>query len=215
MKRASRALAVAVTTAALALTGQAVQAAASAKPHSTGAHAQGGHAKSAPADGDVRKVLRDIARLTAALDRNVKPSRIGMLPEDQQAAVLANVELDKQALADLAAAASAADTTLDLRQVRKDLRSVRPENYLLSVNVLRGAAELAEAAAANADAAALVDSAVATALTVTATSPRSLVKEARADLAAAADLLAADEEEADPETDPTTDPTDPAEPVQG
>lgn len=209
MKRASRALAVAVTAAALTLTG-AVEVAASAKPHAV-AHAKGGHAKTTPAKGEVRKVLRDIARLTTALDRNVRPSRIGTLPEDQQAAVLANVALDKQALTDLATAASAADTTLDLRQVRKDLKKVRPENYLLSVNVLRGAAGLAEAAAANAEAAALVDSAVATAQTVTATSPKSLVKEARAALAAAEDLLAPDEEE----PEPTTDPTDPAAPVQG
>jgi hypothetical protein len=152
------------------------------------------------AKSDVRKVQRDIARLTKALDRTVRPSRIGTLAEDVQATVVSNVEADKATLAGLGEAAAAADTTLDLRQVRRDLRKVRVENYRLSVNVLRQAARVD--AAANPEAAALVASAVAKALTVTAASPKSLVREARADLAAARDLL-------DVETEGKTEPTEP------
>ena len=199
MKPAARILAVVVTTAALAFTGQAVQTAA-AKPHPVGAHAKGG--QSDVAKSDIRKVQRDIARLTKALDRTVRPSRIGTLAEDVQAAVVAGVEADKATLAGLGEAAAAADSTLDLRQVRRDLRKVRVENYRLSVNVLRQAARVQAAAAENPGAAALVASAVAKALTVTAASPKSLVREAQADLAAARDLL---------DTEP--EPTEPTEPV--
>ena len=65
MKPAARVLAVVVTTAALAFTGQAVQT-AGAKPHPVGAHAKGG--KSDVAKSDVRKVQRDIARISKASD---------------------------------------------------------------------------------------------------------------------------------------------------
>lgn len=201
MKPVARVLAAVVTTAALTLTGQAVQT-ASAKPHPVGAHAKGG--KSDVAKSDVRKVVRDVERKTRQLDRTVWASRIGMLAEEVQATVVANVEADKVALAAIAAAASAADSTVDLREVRRELRNVRVENYRLSVNVLRAAARLQESAAANPEAAALVDSAVAKALTVTAASPKSLVREARADLAAARGLL-----ETETETDPIVEPTDP------
>lgn len=184
MKRSSRALAAVVTTAALTLTGQAMMTAATAKPHAVGAHAKGVAKSSASA------VLRDITRLTAALDRSVRPSRIGTLAEDVQAAVVANVEADKDELTWLAEDVAAADGTLDLRQVRADLRTLRPENYLLAVNVLRKAAELEGAAAANPEAAALVQSAVDLALTVTAASPKSVIRDARAALSGAEDLLA-------------------------
>jgi hypothetical protein len=214
MKRSARALAVVVTTAALALTGQALQTSASAKPDSAGSHAKGGHAKGgqgkgAAAQGASATVLRDIARTSAALDRTVRANRIGTLAEDVQAAVVANVEADKAALAALATAVSSPDSTQDLRQVRRDVRQVRPENYVQAVNVLRKAARVAAAATDDAEATALVDSAVATALTVTASSPKSLLREARADLAAAQALLDTDEDG----TDTTTEEPAPVEPV--
>jgi hypothetical protein len=222
MKRTARTLAVVVATATLALTGQALQSTASAKPDHAGSHAKGGAghgggaAKAGAVKGDAAKVLRDIDRLSAALDRTVRANRIGTLAEDVQTKLHEGVDADKQALTDLAAAASAADSTLDLRQVRRDLRQLRPENYVLSVNVLRKAAELAEAAAADVEALALVDEAVATALTVNASSDKSLLREARASLAAAQALL---DDEADATEDPATDPatedpaTDPTAPV--
>jgi hypothetical protein len=211
MKRTARTLAVLVATATLALTGQALQSTASAKPDHAGSHAKGGAghgggAKAGAAKGDSAKVLRDITRLSTALDRTMRENRIGTLAEDVQTALLANVEADKLALTDLATAAAAADSTLDLRQVRRDLREVRPENYVLSVNVLRKAAKLAEAAAANAEALALVDEAAATALTVNASSPKSLLREARASLAEAQALL---DDEADATDDPATEGTEP------
>ena len=157
-------------------------------------------------------MLRDIERTSKALDRTVRENRIGTLADEVQAAVVASVEADKLALAGLATGVAAADSTLDLRQVRRDLHQVRPENYVLSVNVLRKAARVAEAATDNAEATALVDSAVATALSVTASSPKSLLRDARADLAAAQALLDADIDEPDT-TEETVPVTEPAEPV--
>jgi hypothetical protein len=199
MKRSARVLAAVVTTATLTLAGPGLQTAASAKPHTAGAHAKGGHA--AAAKGDVAKVLRDIARTSKALDRTVRDNRVGTLADDVKAAVVLNVEADKAALAALGTAVSAPDSTVDLSQVRRDLHQLRPENYVLSVNVLRKAARVAAAATDNAEATALVGSAVATALTVTASSPKSLLRDARADLAAAQALL---------DTTDTTDTTEPA-----
>ena len=192
MKRSARALAAVVTTAALTLTGQALVTAASAKPQHAGSHAKGGSVKSGTA-----ALVRDLTRLSAALDRTVRPSRIGTLAEDVQAAVVANVEADRQDLAVLAEDVAAAGGTVDVRQVRADLRDLRPENYVLAVNVLRKAARVGAAATDSAEATALVQSAVDLALTVTATSPKSLLREARAALSAAEELL-------EPTADPVT-----------
>jgi hypothetical protein len=193
MKRSARALAAVVTTAALTLTGQALAtSAASAKPHHAGSHAKGSSVK-----GGTAALVRDITRLSAALDRTVRPSRIGTLAEDVQAAVVANVEADKQDLAWLAEDVAAAGGTVDVRQVRADLRDLRPENYVLSVNVLRKATRVGAAATESPEATALVQSAVDLALTVTATSPKSVLREARAALSAAEELL-------EPAVDPVT-----------
>jgi hypothetical protein len=211
MNRSARALAAVVTTAALTLTGQALQTAASAKPDHAGSHAVGGQAKG----GAAAKVLRDIERTNRALDRTVRENRIGTLAEDVQATVVASVEADKATLAGLAAGASAPASTVDLRDVRRQLHQLRPENYVLSVNVLRKAARLAEAATGDAAVTAQVDSAVAsavaTALTVNASSPKSLLREARAQLASAQALLdaASDEAGTGEETDPVTEPAEP------
>lgn len=192
MKRSARALAAVVTTAALTLTGQALATSASAKPQHAGSHAKGSSVK-----GSTAALVRDITRLSAALDRTVRPSRIGTLAEDVQAAVVANVEADKQDLAWLAEDVAAAGGTVDVRQVRADLRDLRPENYVLSVNVLRKAARVGAAATESPEATALVQSAVDLALTVTATSPKSVLREARAALSAAEELL-------EPAVDPVT-----------
>jgi hypothetical protein len=184
MNRSARALTAVVTTAALTLTGQALATAASAKPHHAGSHVKGGSVKSGTA-----ALVRDLTRLSAALDRTVRPSRIGMLAEAVQSAVVANVEADQQDLLVLAEDVASAGATVDVRQVRADLRDLRPENYVLAVNVLRKAARVGAAATDSAEATALVQSAVDLALTVTATSPKSLLREARAALSAAEELL--------------------------
>jgi hypothetical protein len=161
----------------------------------------------------VRKVVRDIERVKAQIGRAVSDRRIGALAD--AASIGANAGLDIADLEALQSAATAADTTLDLKQVRRDVRSYRVENYRLVVNVLRHAAEVGAAAtdAGNAEAQALVASAVTTALTIRATSVKALLQDARVDLEAAEELLDAEETEADPEDDieesqPVTTPTE-------
>jgi len=220
VNRLSRALLAAATVTAVSLTGASVETAL-AKPHAShggqAAHAAG-HGKAGVAKSDARKVLRDIARVTAKLDRAVRPARIDGLDEGlavgTQDALLANVEADKAGLATLATTVSTAGDTTDLRQARRDLRDLREENYVLVVNVLRHAAHVKEAAADDAEALALVDSAVAKALLVTAASTKADVKAARADLVAAQALLD-DDADADDDadvtaTEPETDPSVPA-----
>jgi hypothetical protein len=210
MKRTVRTLAATMTAATLTLTGTAYTAAA-AKPIHASAHVKGG--KGAVASSDVRKVVRDIERVKAQIGRAVSDRRIGALAD--AASIGANAGLDIADLEALQSAATAADTTLDLKQVRRDVRSYRVENYRLVVNVLRHAAEVGAAAtdAGNAEAQALVASAVTTALSIRATSVKALLQDARVDLEAAEELLDAEETEADPEDDieesqPVTTPTE-------
>ena len=208
MKRTARALAVVVTAATLTLTGQAVTTSVVAKPAS-GAHAQGG--KSDVAKSDIRKVVRAVERKKTQLGRTVRENRVRRL--DDAGAVLANVALDVADLDALLAAATAADAVVDLRQVRRDLRSFRVENYRIVVNILRHAQHLGATATGAGDAAAsaLVTEAVAAAGAVRATSPKSDLRAARALLKQAAALLEV-EEEAEPVEE--TEPVEEAEPVE-
>jgi hypothetical protein len=199
VNRLSRALLAATTVAAVTVTGASFQTALAAPP--SGAHGGGqaahggGHGKADLAKSDVRKVLRDIDRVTRRLDHAVRASRIDGLAQETQDALLANVEADQAALTELAATVSAADDTTDLRQARRDVRALRVENYVLAVNVLRQAARVGEAADGNGEATALLASAVEKALAVTAESTKADVKAARADLVAAKALLDDDTDE--------------------
>jgi hypothetical protein len=219
VNRLSRALLAATTVAAVTVTGASFQTALAAPP--SGAHGGGqaahggGHGKADLAKSDVRKVLRDIDRATRKLDHAVRASRIDGLDQETQDALLANVETDKAVLAGQATTVSTAGDTTDLRQARRDVRALRAENYVLAVNVLRQSARVGEAAADNAEALALVDSAVVKALAVTASSTKADVKAARADLVAAKALLDDDTDEAgttepEPEPAPETEPESPA-----
>ena len=134
-------------------------------------------------------MLRDIDRVTRKLDRAVRSSRIDGFAQDTQDALRANVGADKGTLEGFATKVTTAGDTSDLRQVRRDVRDLRAENYVLVVDVLRHADHLREAATDNAEALDLVDGAIEKALAVTATSSKSDVKAARAGLAAAQALL--------------------------
>ena len=67
------------------------------------------------------------------------------------------------------AAVEAADSTVDTRAARKELRSFRVENFRLVVNVLRQAEGLADDAAADPEAQAFLAQAEEAALAITAT----------------------------------------------
>lgn len=184
MKRTSRVLAAVVAATALTFTGVHT---ADAKPAHAGSHAKAEKAakakggKAAAAKDPAAKLARDVARVLSRLDRAVGEKRLAKLSTEDRDAVLANAELDR---ADIGLAAT-----------KSDLRAFRVENYRLAVNILRQAAK-AEAAATEAGdtaAGALVTSAVEKARAVRATSPKSDVKAARADLSAALDLLEPEE----------------------
>lgn len=172
-------------------------------------HAKPGHVKVTKGDhgkkGDqaLRQLLRDIAKTDAKLVKVVRESRTARIGE-HAVALRDNVTADRAALTELAAAVQAADNTRDLRQVRKELKDVRPQNYDQVVNDLRHAlklaAEIAEARTAAAgdpeppvaelDAAqAAVEAAVAKALLVTASSGKAELRAVKADLRAAHQAL--------------------------
>jgi hypothetical protein len=212
VNRLSRALLVSAVAGAVSVTGASFEAALAAPTsgaHGThGAAHGGGHGKADVAKSDVRKVLRDIERVTRKLDRAVRPARIDGLDQETQDALLANVDADKATLSELTTTVSTAGDTTDLRHARRDLRAMREENYVLVVNVLRHAVHVEEAAANDAEATALVDSAVAKALAVTASSPKADVRAARADLVAAQTLLDdADATETPESTETETEPS--------
>jgi hypothetical protein len=231
MKRSTSVAAVALSV-SVAL-GFAAPAAVAGPPADHPTHVKAEHNKTdkaaQPARQKVRQVLREIARVDTKLDRAVRPSRIARLDAAAQTAVLVNVALDHAKLAELKTAVETADSGLDLRQVRKDLRQTRPQAYTVVINDLRQAAKiqartvandalLADAAnpdavAANETAKTAVAEAVALALKVTATSAKSelravhaAVVTARKALGAVADALEPDEgdEPDDAEQDEST-----------
>lgn len=174
MRNATRVLTVLVV-AALALSGPVA------------AHATQGESETARHQ---RQLLKTIDNVSDHLDRSVKPSRIDMLSATTQAGLVANVAADKAALGEVATAAQAVGSTLDLRQARTDVKELRPENYRLVVNVLRKAERLLADATAGSAAATALSAVVTEGLTVDASTERSVLRDLRADLKAAKDLVA-------------------------
>jgi hypothetical protein len=232
MKRSTSIAAVALSV-SVAL-GFAAPAAVAGPPanHPTHAKAVKTDKAAQPAAQKRRQALRDIARVDARLDRAVRDSRLKRLAAEVQTAVRANVALDHAKLATLTTAVETADSALDLRQVRKELRQTRPQVYTVVINDLRQAARIqaralandallaeapdADAVAANEAAKTAVAEAVALAMKVTATSSKSelravhaAVVTARKALGAVADALEADETDETEQVEPTT-PEEPA-----
>ena len=213
--------------------------------HGAAEHAHGGaagapgrhgrHDTSARVAHERRQLVRQIAILDARLAHVSRDTRTAWLDADDRTAVLANVAADRASLADLAEAAGAADGTVDLRSVGKDLHGVHPEVYAQVLSALRRAAALRVTVAADRtalegitdrdvtagrtavdEAFALVSSAVQQALGVRATGPLSVMRGVRADLASASEALQGVEAVLDAGSttsgpaDPTGGTTDPA-----
>lgn len=161
-----------------------------------------------------KKVVRDAARASRQIGTAVTDQRLAGLDVASVTAVQANAAADQAALQELGAAAAAATSTDDLKPVAATVKSFRQENYRITVNLLRRAADLstqlagATAADSNLDAtaaeAALAD-AVAKAQAVVATDAKSVFAPIRADLAAAQAVV---------DDAATTDPTDPPAPTE-
>jgi Spy/CpxP family protein refolding chaperone len=222
MNRSTRTLAAGLVAAvSFGVAAPAASAAPAERPaHSNvtkGEQGQKGKAAEKKAAQAQRQFERLVERTDRALARAIKDTRVSKLAviggKDTKATVIENVNADRAAVA-------AATTTAQVRQYRA-------VNYVLVVNVLRQAAEVqaeSDALGGNAEVDALVGSAVEKALAVTALSPRSEIKSARADLSAAKEILEAivaepapvdtdgdgltDEEEATYGTDPFVADTD-------
>lgn len=218
MKRTFTATAAAAIASALAF--GVTAPAASAAPKDKAAHVRADKSpKTAKVDqasrrlaADQRVALRQIASTDRQLAGVGRSPRLAALAPEVADVVLANVALDRDALAELKAAVEAADSTVDLRQVARDVRQVRVANYLQVLAVANGVAEalaqveendlaLADLAAAGTDvtaaqadndaAATAASAALDAALTVTASSDRAVLAGARAELTTARELLEA------------------------
>jgi hypothetical protein len=152
-----------------------------------------------------KQLVRAITVKDARLERLSTADRTAVLADENEAGVVSNIVTDRKALATLKSEAEAADSTLDTRAVRTELRDFRVLNYVLSTNILRQAEAIADEAAADPEAVAHLDEAVAAAQAITACSTKSDVRDARAHLRLAKNEL--DEVEVEDEVEapaPTT-----------
>ena len=204
MKRTPRVLAAVVAATALTFTGVHT---ADAKPDRAGTHAKAEKsaktekaAKAKSGKGAMSKLDREIARKVAQLERTVSEQRLRRVDPVHAAVVVENVEADQadlealvEAPASTASTASTTEETAPVADVRATLKTYRPENYRLAVNILRQAAKAGETTT-EAETLAL-DESVALALQITATSSKADVKAARAAFAEATALLEDDADE--------------------
>ena len=146
-----------------------------------------------------KQLLKTVAGKDKRLARLSTSNAVTRLDDAYEPDVVAGIEASRDALATIATAIEAADTTLDTRAAAKDLRAFRVENHRLVVNVVAKADRVLDEATAAGDTetAALATSAIDAALAVTATSPKSEIKAARAALDALEDETEDDETEDD------------------
>lgn len=168
--------------AALALaTPVAMKAAADATPGKSHATTKAPHVKAphvkAP---QTKQLLKAISVKDAQLVRLAAADRTTRLADDNEAAVVANIDADRATLAALRADAEADGSTLDVNATRRTLHDFRVVNYVLSTNIVRQGEGLAAGAVADPVAAAQIDAAIVAALAITAESTKSDVRAARA-----------------------------------
>lgn len=175
MKRTTRLTAGLVATAALAAP-SALVAAQAAEP-------------ARPVKAQTKQLLKDIAGKDARLARLSTSNAVTRLADDTELDLVTNIEEARTALGEVKTAAQAADSTLDTRAVRKELRSFRVENFRIVVNILTKAEGLEEAAAADPEAVAHLAAAEAAALEIDATSTKADIRAAREHVQAAQDEL--------------------------
>lgn len=141
-----------------------------------------------------KQLLKDIAGKDKRLARLTTSNAVEGLADDTEAELVANVTDARTALADLATTVQAADSTVDTRAARKELRSFRVENFRVVVNVMKKVEGLEEAAAADPEAVMYLAAAEAAALEITATSTKADIRAVRAHVQAAQAELEGDTE---------------------
>jgi hypothetical protein len=169
---------------------------------STAAAAAPDEEPAATTTSQTKQLVRTISVKDARLERLSTADRTTVLADEHEATVVSSIGADRAALATLRSQAEAADSTLDTRAVRAELRDFRVVNYVLSGNILRQAEEIADEAAADPEAAAHLAEAVTAALAITAESTKSDVRDAREHLRLAKNEL--EDEVEDEAPAPTT-----------
>jgi len=169
---------------------------------STAAAAAPDEEPAATTKSQTKQLVRTISVKDARLERLSTADRTTVLADEHEATVVSSIGADRAALATLRSQAEAADSTLDTRAVRAELRDFRVVNYVLSGNILRQAEEIADEAAADPEAAAHLAEAVTAALAITAESTKSDVRDAREHLRLAKNEL--EDEVEDEAPAPTT-----------
>jgi hypothetical protein len=136
-----------------------------------------------------KQLLKTVAGKDKRLARMITSNAVTRLDDAYESEVVAGIEDSREALAAIATAVEAADSAVDTSTVAKDLRAFRVENHRLVVNVVAKADRINDEATAAGDTAtaALATTAIEAALAVTATSPKSEIKAARAALDALED----------------------------
>lgn len=140
-----------------------------------------------------KQLLKDIAGKDARLARLATSTAVTRLADDTEAELVSNLEEARAGLGEVKTSVEAADSTVDTRAARKELRTYRVENFRIVANVLSRAERLEESAAADAEAVEHLAAAEAAALEITATSTK-------ADIRAARDHVKAAQAELDAET---------------
>ena len=148
-----------------------------------------------------KQLLKDIAGKDARLARLSTSNAVGSLADDTEATVVARIGDARTTLADIRTSVEAADSAVDTRAARKELRSFRVENFRIVVTIVRKVERMEEAAAADSEAITLLAAAEVAALEVTATSTKADIRAARAHVQAAQAEL---EGEAETETEDAT-----------
>ncbi|KRE94705.1 hypothetical protein ASG76_09895 [Nocardioides sp. Soil774] len=178
MKRTTRLAAALVATAALAA--PAASASAQAAP--------------APAvKGQSKQLLKDIAGKDARLARLSTSDAVTRLADDTEAELVANIADARAALGEVRTSVEAADSTVDTRAARAELRGFRVENFRIVATILAKAERLEAGAAADPVATEHLAAAEAAALAITADSTKADIRAARTHLQAAQAEVDADD----------------------
>ena len=126
-----------------------------------------------------KQLLKDIAGKDKRLERLSTSTAVEGLADDTETEVVGNVTDARTALAELRTSVEAADSAVDTRAARKELRSFRVENFRIVVTIVKKVEGLEEAAGADPEAVMHLAAAEAAALEITATSSKADLRAAR------------------------------------
>lgn len=132
-----------------------------------------------------KQLLKDIAGKDKRLARLTTSTAVQGLADDTEAELVANIGDARADLGEVKTSVEAADSTVDTRAARKELRSFRVENFRIVVNILTKAEGLEESAATDPEATEHLAAAEAAALAITADSTKADIRAAREHVQAA------------------------------